>query len=137
MNEFTLMFKSDYMFHLILPYFIDYHSLSLMFWYRRRKQDVTANSRICSCHFPNGNKEALPNIFFWNDKKRFTFKSPEKRLNNILIKFSYAMHIASPCYLVFFLFFAGKEKLMLQAMEPAEHRSQLIKSLHRSLLLHP
>ncbi|KAL5237342.1 hypothetical protein ACI65C_004752 [Semiaphis heraclei] len=37
------------------------------------------NSRVCSCHFIDGNNAKGPSIFSWNKEKLFKFKSPEKR----------------------------------------------------------
>lgn len=45
---------------------------------RRAVTGPSNNSRICSCHFIDGNKAKGPSIFSWNKEKLFKFESPEK-----------------------------------------------------------
>jgi len=46
---------------------------------RRADTGPSNNSRVCSCHFIDGNKTKGPSIFSWNNEKLFKFESPEKR----------------------------------------------------------
>ncbi|KAL5245954.1 hypothetical protein ACI65C_013362 [Semiaphis heraclei] len=50
-----------------------------LFGSRRADTGPSNNSRVCSCHFIDGNNAKGPSIFSWNKEKLFKFKSPEKR----------------------------------------------------------
>ncbi|XP_044763919.1 uncharacterized protein LOC123320620 [Coccinella septempunctata] len=48
-------------------------------YFRREDRSPTQWSLICSCHFINGDKNNLPSLFKHNEKKLFTFQSPERK----------------------------------------------------------
>ena len=45
---------------------------------RRADREPSKSSRLCSCHFKDGSKDNLPDIFSGNVKKRFSFTSPQR-----------------------------------------------------------
>ncbi|KAK6490509.1 methyl-CpG-binding domain protein 2-like isoform X1 [Huso huso] len=54
----------------------------LRIWRERcRRQDKESNqhSRLCSCHFAEGNKVNGPSLFKRNASKLFIYKSPERK----------------------------------------------------------
>ena len=50
-----------------------------IFHCRRQDRSPVVSSRICSCHFLDGNRNNGPTIFNRNADKLLTFSSPEKR----------------------------------------------------------
>jgi len=54
------------------------------YWNRRSKAELEASTRVCSCHFKDGQRSAGPTLFPWNKKKTFEFYSPEKKLVSLV-----------------------------------------------------
>ena len=47
--------------------------------FRRGDRDPNSNSRVCSCHFRDGDKNRGPELFAWNVNKIFAPSSPRKK----------------------------------------------------------
>ena len=47
--------------------------------FRRGDRDPNSNSRVCSCHFRDGDKNRGPELFAWNVNKIFAPTSPRKK----------------------------------------------------------
>jgi len=65
--------------HLLIDRLLNY---CYLFNCRRQDKKADRESRLCSCHFKDGDKRNGPSIFDYGQnahKRRFTFNSPEKR----------------------------------------------------------
>ena len=64
---------------IILPILEHFLILFIFIFCRRGDAVPNSNTRICSCHFRNGDKSAGPSILPWNERKLFMCKTPENK----------------------------------------------------------